>query len=247
MGLGGQAIDAIGREHAYRPIAGDVLFIGRQTVYFSPPDLARRLRDHCGQVDEAAIEVDRTTVNRNLTGELATDRSIFRALGLPPERIKALDVSGYEGAEIIHDLNKPIAEGLRGCADFIVDGSTLDNVFDPATALRNYAELLRPGGRLLMVNAWDTREGAYTLSSPAWYFDFFALNGFADCKVYTSVAAGTAVNAWWLNPAFMRASAGGTTPSVASWRRHPFTLAFAEKGRDAEPLATPTQANYRGE
>src|SRR5690349_9414278 len=152
MGLGGQAIDAIGREHAYRPIIGDVLFIGRQTVYFSPQDLARRLRDHCAEVDAGAIEVDRTTVNRNLAGELATDRSIFRALGLPAERIKALDVSPYEGAEVIHDLNQPIPANLRGCADFIVDGSTLDNVFDPAMALRNYAELLRPGGRLLTIN-----------------------------------------------------------------------------------------------
>jgi hypothetical protein len=47
MGLGGQAVDAIGREHAYRPITGDVLFIGRQTTYFTPQDLAMRLRDHC--------------------------------------------------------------------------------------------------------------------------------------------------------------------------------------------------------
>ena len=39
MGLGGEAIEAIGREHAYRPISGDVVFIGRQTAYFTPGEL----------------------------------------------------------------------------------------------------------------------------------------------------------------------------------------------------------------
>ena len=40
--------------------------------------------------------------------------------------------------------------------DFVVDGSTLDNTFNPAQTLRNFAELLRPGGRLLTINAFST-------------------------------------------------------------------------------------------
>ncbi len=247
MGLGGQAIDAIGREHAYRPITGDVLFIGRQTVYFSPQDLARRLRDHCKEVDEGAIEVDGTTLNRNLQGELATDRSIFRALGLPPERIKALDVSPYEGAEIIHDLNQPIPSNLRGCADFIVDGSTLDNVFDPAMALRNYAELLRPGGRLLAINAWNLRDSTYTACSPSWYLDYFVANGFADCKVYVCVGARAGINIYWLDPSLIGLGKQQVkTPIFASWWRRPFVLVLAEKSATPGPAVIPTQSDYRG-
>jgi hypothetical protein len=30
-----------------------------------------------------------------------------------------------------------------------VDGSTLDNTFNPALTLKNYCDMLRPGGRLL--------------------------------------------------------------------------------------------------
>jgi SAM-dependent methyltransferase len=245
MGLGGQAIDAIGREHAYRPITGDVLFIGRQTTYFTPQDLAVRLRDHCQSVDAGAIEVDRSTFNRNQGGELATDRSIFRALG--NDRVKALDVSDYEGAEIIHNLNEPIPDRLRASADFIVDGSTLDNVFDPAMALRNLAGILRPGGRLLMINAWNLREGAYTLCSAPWYFDYFVANGFADCRVYVGVAAGTSSNIYWLSPRFMADEARVRTPNLACWWRRPYVVALAEKSERSTANVIPTQAHYRSE
>jgi hypothetical protein len=66
-----------------------------------------------------------------------TDRSIFHALGI--DHVKALDASSCEDAEIVHDLNRPLPNHLKATADFIVDGGTLDNVFDPAMTLRNYA------------------------------------------------------------------------------------------------------------
>ena len=136
MGLGLHAVDAIGREHAYRPITGDVLFIGRQATYFTPSGLAAQLRSHGHAVHSSAIEVDRTTIHRLPGhGDIVTDRSIFHALGI--DGVKALDASAYEGAEIVHDLNRPLPDNLKATADFIVDGSTLDNVFDPAMTLRN--------------------------------------------------------------------------------------------------------------
>ena len=106
MGLSGYSVDAIGRENAYRPIKGDVFFIGRQSVSITASELASRLRAHGNTVDESAIEVDRTTTYRSLhASHQVSDRSIFLALG--GCRVKALDVSPYEGAEIIAvvDLN----------------------------------------------------------------------------------------------------------------------------------------------
>jgi hypothetical protein len=248
MGLTGYAVDAIGREHAYRPISGDVLFIGRQTVSISASELASRLRAHGNTVDVTAIEIDRTTTYRSLhASKQVSDRSIFLALG--GCRVKALDVSPYEGAEIIHNLNEPIPDSLRERVDFIVDGSTLDNVFDPAMALRNLAAMLKPGGRLLMIDARSPRDGSYQLCSPAWYFDFCVTNGFADCKTYACISAGNRANAHWLDPAFMRtAEARVRVPLLACWWRIPFTLVLAEKGTaPSSALVSPTQAHYRSE
>ena len=100
---------------------------------------------------------------------LITDRELFRLLGVP--RIAALDHSDYEGAEIIHDLATPIPDGLKGSADFIADGSTLDNVFDPATVTTNFS-MLRPGGRLITTNVFSNHYEPYVILPPLWYLDY---------------------------------------------------------------------------
>jgi SAM-dependent methyltransferase len=244
MGLGVNALDAIGREHAYRPMAGDVVFIGRQTVYCTPDELVAHLRGHGHAVDRAAIEVDRATVNRagGYAGKtLVTERSIFRALGI--DNVKALDVSPYEGADMIHDLNQPLPARLEETVDFLIDGSTLDNVFDPAMALRNFARLLRPGGRLLAINAYSTQETAYTICSPGWFLDYFVENGFADCKIYVTVESRGRLNTFWLDPGYVESARDIPLPFHTNARM--WITVFAEKGTASTTDAIPIQQHYR--
>ena len=243
MGLGLQAIDAIGREHAYRPIKGDVLFIGRQATYMTPAELAARLRLHGNAVDAGTIEIDHTTIHRRPGyGEIVTDRSIFRALGI--DNIKALDVSPYEGAEIIHDLNRPIPDKLKEIADFIVDGSTLDNVFDPATVLRNFAQLLRPGGRLITINTLNTRDNAFTICPPSWFLDYFVENGFSDCRVYVCAGFAGSYTSYWFDTYYIAAERPTRLvfPSMI-WGY--YTLVFAEKSAASTTDRAPIQNDYR--
>jgi SAM-dependent methyltransferase len=243
MGLGLHAVDAIGREHAYSPIKGDVLFIGRQATYFTASGLAAQLRSHGHAVDTSAIEVDRTTIHRLPGyGEIVTDRSIFHALGI--DHVKALDASAYEGAEIVHDLNRPLPDNLKATADFIVDGSTLDNVFDPAMTLRNYAQLLRPGGRLLAINTLNNRQCAFTICSPDWFLDYFVENGFSDCKVYVCAGFAGAYNSYWLDTEYMASQRPGKLvfpPMLWDY----YTLVFAEKGPASTTECAPVQHPYR--
>ena len=243
MGLGLQVVDAIGREHAYCPITGDVLFIGRQATYFTPAGLAAQLRSYGHAVDPSAIEIDRTTVHRLPGyGEIVTDRSIFHALGI--DSVRALDSSPYEGAEVVHDLNRPLPDSYKGIADFIVDGSTLDNVFDPAMTLRNYAQLLRPGGRLVAVNALNTRDGAFTICSPDWFLDYFVENGFSDCRVYVCVGFAGSYNSYWLDTEYIASQKPSRMVFPAMWWSY-YTLVFAEKGPASTTERIPTQQNYR--
>ena len=216
--------------------------VGKRT-YFTPSGLAAQLRSHGHAVDPSAIEVDRTTIHRLPGyGEIVTDRSIFHALGI--DSVKALDASPYEGAEIVHDLNRPLPDNFKEIADFIVDGSTLDNVFDPAMTLRNFAQLLRPGGRLLAINTLNTRDGAYTICSPDWFLDYFVENGFSDCKVYVCAGFAGSYNSYWLDTEYIVSQKPSRLVFPAMWWSY-YTLVFAEKGPASTTERVPTQQTYR--
>lgn len=246
MGLTFPTVDSLIREHTYRPLAGDVVLIGRQAVYFTPAAILSLLREHgvdLSGTTEADIEIDRSTANRFtplVEGDLISDRALFRLLGIP--HVTALDHSAYEGAEIIHDLTKPIPPELHNIADFIVDGSTLDNVFDPAMVIRNLAEMLRPGGRLLTSNMFSNHYEPYAMLPPLWFLDYFVANGFADCKIYVGVGTNpyntfTVDIDALLDPSKHVGSFASTLPM--------WTLLLAEKGERSTTHVSPVQQHYR--
>lgn len=244
MGIGGHIVDAIAREHAYRPISGTVLLIGRQTTYFTPDDLLARLREHGHHPDPAAIEIDKSTINRLAaygTSELVTDRSIFHSLGI--DNVLALDVSDYEGAEILHNLNEPLPDHLKGITDFVIDGSTLDNTFNPALTLRNYAELLRPNGRFIAVNSYGVYETAYAIMPPMWYVDYFVENKFRDCKAYVSMFDDGRTNTFFVNLDYLKDHRQNMSRLPSPYQNS--CIIFAEKGENSTSATIPTQQHYR--
>lgn len=95
-----------------------------------------------------------------------------------------MDISNYEGANIIHDLCQPIPADLKERYDFILNGSVLDNIFDPAAAMRNITLLLKPGGRVVTGEMASNLAFEYLIYSPGWFFDYYLYNGFDDCKAY---------------------------------------------------------------
>jgi hypothetical protein len=248
MGLTFPIVDTLIREHVYRPLTGDVLLIGRQTIYFTPAAILDLLREHgieVAGITEGEIEIDHSTVNRLAEfadADLITDRALFRLLGI--KRVAALDHSSYEGADIVYDISKPVPPELHNIADFIVDGSTLDNVFDPAAVIHNFADMLRPGGRLLTSNMYSNHYEPYAMMPPLWFLDYFVVNGFADCKVYIRVAT-TPYNTFTidiealLDPA-RHVSAFASPHEMA-------TLVLAEKSEQSTSDIRPSQQHYRSE
>ena len=176
--------EMIVREHSFKPLPKTVHLLGRQTVLFNETTALALLSKYGIDSDSIVIEYDTSTVGAQVASEngYITDTTFFRMLGV--ENIYAIDHSDYEGAEIIVDLNRPIPESIESVADFIFGGSVLDNIFDPATYIKNVNRLLRPGGRLLDQNICSFHHHPYILATPAWFFDYFVLNGFDDCKVY---------------------------------------------------------------
>ncbi len=251
MGIGYNVVEGLIRESKYRPFRGDVMLIGRQTVYFTPSSILELLRTNGIDVKglkEDGIELDRNTIDRLQgyeTDKLITDAALFKLLGVP--KVLALDHSDYEGAEIIHDLTTPIPESLEACADFILDGSTLDNVFDPAMVIRNFAGMLRPGGRLITTNVYSNTYEPYVMLPPLWFMDYFVMNKFADCKIYivVSMAKAEFSQIFTLNIDSLLDSKNGVSAFTSPYTMA--TIVIAEKGAESTTHVMPSQQHYRSE
>lgn len=197
-----------------------------------------------------AITGDVLLIGRQpIEGSSQTDKELF---GFPGATFHALDVSDYEGADIICDLNLPLPQQLCGIADFIFDGSCLDNIFDPANALRSFSKLLRPGGRMMLMEHGTAIQGALAVFSPEWFFDYFAVNDYADCQI-TLFSFPDGMWKQWVRHRWEPFDAFGVpvsaTPGVPP---APLTgigdfvsIIIAEKGEHSTDHKTPIQGQYR--
>lgn len=226
-------------EHKYQPIHGEILLLGRQQVHMTP-DEAQQLVSKLGvpRPPNAFIACDKMPNSK----ETISDASFFSLFSNAV--VLACDVSDYEGAEIIFDLSAEIPSFLTSRFDFIYNGSVFDNVFDPAACIRNVSRMLKSDGRVLGYEGAAHASPAYLKFSPDWFFDYCAINGFADCQTFVATCEDVVRDPWQLYQfdAF-------TPEGNATWpMRLPaeaLVIFIAQKGPDATADKTPIQAHYR--
>lgn len=99
--------------------------------------------------------------------------------GLSGERIHAMDFSAYENADIIFDLNKDLPESMREKYDYVINGGTLEHIFDVSKAMCNISDMVRPGGVAVHIVPFGgmANHGFYSFS-PTFFQDYCAVNGF---------------------------------------------------------------------
>jgi hypothetical protein len=111
-----------------------------------------------------------------------TPEEYFRGFGFGV--VHTLDVSPYQGASHIHDLNLPDPpRELEGRYDVVMSGGTLEHVFCISNAFKTAASMVKEGGWLWLstpVNNW-VDHGFYQVS-PTMNFDYLAENRF-ECGI----------------------------------------------------------------
>lgn len=91
-----------------------------------------------------------------------------------------MDVSDYEDADIIFDLNNTeLPEELHQRFDYIIDGGTLEHIFNFSQALANVAKMLKVDGKVFHYLPAHNyiNHGFYTVS-PSVLQAFYTNNGF---------------------------------------------------------------------
>ena len=83
--------------------------------------------------------------------------SLFDFLEL--EKLDYMDVSKYEGANVIHDLNTHVPAYLHGKYDLVIDGGTIKHIFNVPSAFENVNKMLHVGGYFLAFNPCNNWVG----------------------------------------------------------------------------------------
>lgn len=152
------------------------LMIGRQDLHATKDqlvDLLREYHDVC--VDDAVPRLQESTSG------FAED--FIECLG--GGTVDSMDHSDFEGAAICHDLNEPIPDSLRQRYDVVLDGGTLEHVFDVRQAYQNCMEMVKVGGHYLGISPSNNFMGhGFYQFSPEFFFEAFSpSNGFRISQV----------------------------------------------------------------
>ena len=232
------------REHHYKPIRGKILILGRQTIAMSPENLTElllqeKLSISAEQLNEIKTNFDQNTRHRK-DNVCVSDEVFFNLFGIC--KVDIMDVSEYEGANIIHDLNNPIPRSLENQYDFIIDGGTFDHLVDLRVAFENVVKMLKVGGRVFQWNAASNFTGAAYISfGPDLFYDYYILNQFADCKIYIAELDSIGQLEQWDLYEFE----GADEYDHLKTNRIQVTVALSEKGSSSTWDKIPIQAQYR--
>lgn len=112
-------------------------------------------------------------IDINLSRDVNTFSHSLFIDSLHANSLKSLDVSSYQGADIIADLNSGVPSSLSSSFDLVLDVGTLEHLFDLKKSLRNIFSMLRLEGLYysgVPCNDW-VDHGFYQFS-PTFFVDF---------------------------------------------------------------------------
>jgi hypothetical protein len=145
--------------------------LGRLNLFVDHRSLNAIFRAHGDPVTDHDIRAMRTASG-------GYSETFLRRLGA--QETMSIDASEYEGASLVHDMNLPIGDELKGRFSAVIDGGTLEHIFNFPTAIRNCMEMLQVGGHFFshtMANNF-MGHGFYQFSPELFYRVFSRENGF---------------------------------------------------------------------
>ena len=151
---------------------GRTLTIGRQNFFVTGPQLK-------ALAGEFALNLDSFFATEPKT-ELAYVEPFFKKVLGAPE-VESLDVSTYEGATHVHDMNAPLPENLKNRFDTVFEAGSLEHIFNFPTAIGNLMQALKVGGQLFIQTPANNYfgHGFYQFSPELFYRVLGEQNGFA--------------------------------------------------------------------
>ena len=206
-----------------------VATIGRQMLYVKEKEMKHLLIS--AGLDDAGSE---TGFKLNSYAE-----AFFKKLGA--ERSDSLDASAYEDATIIHDMNLPLPKEFFSRYSVVIDGGSLEHVFNFPVAIKNCMNLIEKDGYYIGITPANNflGHGFYQFSPELYYRIFSEANGFQVRKMYLYADHKKAVFYEVLDPLELkrRVIMANSSPS--------YLFIMAQKTEDKEVFkVVPQQSDY---
>lgn len=140
-------------------------------------DININFKEFMNTIKNMGIKYDDVMADSIMQSEHIDAFDFFRMFGFG--KVSAVDYSEYEGADIVFDLNSDLPDELNESFDYIINGGTLEHVFDIKKAVINMSKMLKCGGIIMHTSpavGW-VNHGFYSIS-PTFFQDFYSVNGF---------------------------------------------------------------------
>lgn len=156
------------------------LTVGRLDVFTTPAEIAETFA-------RFGIEITAEKASLLSKGDNGYSEPIIRELGA--KSVDSLDVSDLDGATILHDLNEKVPPELEKQFSLVLDGGTLEHVFDFPTALKTCMSLPRVGGHLILTTPANNLmgHGFWQVSPELLFRALCAENGYRVEALFLSV------------------------------------------------------------
>ena len=148
------------------------LTIGRQGLFVEPEALVELLTSRVRLASAA-------DVRRMVEADEGFCESFLRGLGA--KSTDSMDLSSYQAATILHDLNNPVPDSLKARFSVVIDSGSLEHVFSFPQAIKNCMEMVAVGGHFLCITIANNfmGHGFYQFSPELFYRVLSPANGFA--------------------------------------------------------------------
>ena len=168
--------------------SGAACVLGNQEVWATPEDIEQ----YCNEAEQtfkAASQIKRHT-SRLFDGDpdlskIANDfihaKTFFEMMGF--DQYVDIDNFEYDQPALLHDMNLPLPEHVHDQFDLVVDGGTVEHIFDIAQVMENMVNMVRVDGCVMHLASFDMDHGFYGLS-PCFFHDYYRANGFSDFSCY---------------------------------------------------------------
>jgi len=168
--------------------SGAACVLGNQEVWATPETLEKYCKEagfkckkpasihgHTSRLFEGDPDLSR------ISKDFIHARTFFEVMGF--DDYVDVDNFEYDQPALLHDMNSPVPEEVVDKFDLVLDGGTVEHIFDIKQVMGNMVRMTRVDGCVMHLASYDMDHGFYALS-PCFLYDYYRSNGFSDFSCY---------------------------------------------------------------